>query len=134
MNGIIWTYIKDVSRYIPLFAKAGALILDLNNIVDPTQGLTGEYDGLGLYSNDVHALFLIPLDLVRLSATFFASDAEHPPAKTADAIIPISNLSPDMANYVSVPPDFSVSLAVRYMVLGFLMHLCFACSSTRPSR
>ncbi|KIJ33210.1 hypothetical protein M422DRAFT_131872, partial [Sphaerobolus stellatus SS14] len=35
-TGIIWTYIKDVTRYIPLFAKPGTLILDLNNIVDPT--------------------------------------------------------------------------------------------------
>ncbi|KAF8507339.1 peptide N-acetyl-beta-D-glucosaminyl asparaginase amidase A-domain-containing protein [Hysterangium stoloniferum] len=89
--GIIWTYLKDVSRYMPLFAKPGTLILDLNNIVDPTLGLDGEYD-------------------VRLSATFFASDAKHPPTKSSDAIIPISNLSPDMANYVSVPPAFSASL------------------------
>ena len=45
LNGIIWTYLKDVSRYVPLFAKPGTLILDLNNIVDPSIGLTGQYDG-----------------------------------------------------------------------------------------
>ncbi|KAF8514073.1 peptide N-acetyl-beta-D-glucosaminyl asparaginase amidase A-domain-containing protein [Gautieria morchelliformis] len=90
LNGIIWTFLKDVSRYVPLFAKPGPLILDLDNIVDPNLGLTGEYD-------------------VRLSATFFASDEQHPPAKTADAIIPISNLSPNLANHASVPPSFSLN-------------------------
>ncbi|GJJ12407.1 hypothetical protein Clacol_006649 [Clathrus columnatus] len=87
---ITWTFLKDVTRYTPLFAKPGTLILDLNNLIEPSQGLVGEYD-------------------VTLSATFFAADNEHPPAKTADAIIPISNLSPNMANYVSVPPDFSLN-------------------------
>jgi Peptide N-acetyl-beta-D-glucosaminyl asparaginase amidase A len=43
-TGIIWTYIKDVTRYIPLFAKPGTLILDLNNLL--TQSLTGQYDGM----------------------------------------------------------------------------------------
>jgi Peptide N-acetyl-beta-D-glucosaminyl asparaginase amidase A len=45
LNGIIWTFLKDVSRYVPLFAKPGTLILDLDNIVEP--GLTGQYDGCG---------------------------------------------------------------------------------------
>ncbi|KIJ44380.1 hypothetical protein M422DRAFT_168580, partial [Sphaerobolus stellatus SS14] len=90
LPGIIWTFIKDVSKYVPLFATSGTLILDLDNIVDPSQGLTGEYD-------------------VTLSATFFASSAKHPPAKTANAIIPISNLSPNTANHVSVPPAFSIN-------------------------
>lgn len=87
---ITWTFLKDVTRYTPLFAKAGTLILDLNNLIEPDEGLVGEYT-------------------VTLQATFFASDQQHPPAKTADTIVPISNLSPNMANYVSVPPDFSLN-------------------------
>jgi len=43
--GIIWTVLKDVTKYLPLFAKPGSFILDLNNIIDPKLGLTGEYDG-----------------------------------------------------------------------------------------
>jgi hypothetical protein len=31
--GIIWTYVKDVTRYTPLFAKPGTFILELDNIV-----------------------------------------------------------------------------------------------------
>jgi hypothetical protein len=55
------------------------------------------------------------VSVVRLSAIFFASDVKHPPAKTANAIIPISNLSPNMANYVSVPPAFSASVLVHHL-------------------
>ncbi|EJD44080.1 hypothetical protein AURDEDRAFT_88290 [Auricularia subglabra TFB-10046 SS5] len=90
LGGILWTAVKDVTRFIPLFAKPGTLILDLNNIVDPSQGLTGEY-------------------LVTLTATFFASSSTIPPAKTADLILPLSNLSPTRENYVSVPPALNVS-------------------------
>jgi len=44
-GGIIWTVLKDVTKYLPLFAKPGSLILDLNNIIDHRLGLTGEYNG-----------------------------------------------------------------------------------------
>lgn len=40
-DGIIWTYLKDVTRYTPLFAEAGTFILELDNIVET--GLDGEY-------------------------------------------------------------------------------------------
>ncbi|KZV93370.1 hypothetical protein EXIGLDRAFT_613065 [Exidia glandulosa HHB12029] len=90
--GIIWTACRqDVTKFIPLFAQPGTLILDLDNIVDPNQGLTGEY-------------------LITLTATFFASDRAHPAAKTADVIIPLSNLSPTRQNYVSVPPALNVTV------------------------
>ncbi|KZV93378.1 hypothetical protein EXIGLDRAFT_717351 [Exidia glandulosa HHB12029] len=91
LAGIIWTYLKDVTLFTPLFAKPGRLILDLNNIVDPSQGITGEY-------------------FVRLSVTFYASNLLHPPAKAADTILPLSNFSPDQANYVSVPPALDTVL------------------------
>lgn len=31
--GIIWTYIKDVTRFTPLFAKPGTFILQLDNLI-----------------------------------------------------------------------------------------------------
>lgn len=40
-DGIIWTYTKDVTRYIPLFTKPGTFILELDNIV--TTQLNGQY-------------------------------------------------------------------------------------------
>lgn len=40
-DGIFWTYIKDVTRYIPLFAKPGAFILELDNIL--ATRLNGQY-------------------------------------------------------------------------------------------
>jgi hypothetical protein len=40
-DGIIWTYLKDVTRYTPLFAKDGTLILQLDNLL--TTGLDGQY-------------------------------------------------------------------------------------------
>ncbi|KDQ19824.1 hypothetical protein BOTBODRAFT_27248 [Botryobasidium botryosum FD-172 SS1] len=89
--GIIWTHLKDVSRYLPLFAKPGTLILDLNNIIDTSIGIDGEYD-------------------VTLSATFYASSASIPPAVTSSLIVPLSNLSPSQANYVSVPPALNTTV------------------------
>lgn len=61
-DGIIWTALKDVTKYTTLFANKGCahlptdntpltkrlarvLLLDLGNLVDAGQGLTGEYDG-----------------------------------------------------------------------------------------
>lgn len=40
-DGIIWTYVKDVTRYTPLFAKPGVFILQLDNLIQ--QGLDGVY-------------------------------------------------------------------------------------------
>ncbi|KAG8768307.1 hypothetical protein FRC12_005655 [Ceratobasidium sp. 428] len=90
-TGIIWTHLKDVTKYIPLFAKPGRLIVDLNNIVDTGLGLNGEYD-------------------VRLSATFFAPTLVTSPAPKSDLIIPLSNLSPDQANYAAVPPALNTTV------------------------
>ena len=39
--GIIWTYLKDVTRFLPLFAKPGSFILQLDNLIET--GLDGEY-------------------------------------------------------------------------------------------
>ncbi len=40
-DGIIWTYLKDVTRYIPLFEKPGTFILQLDNLLET--GLDGQY-------------------------------------------------------------------------------------------
>ena len=40
-DGIIWTYLKDVTRYTPLFAEAGTFILQLDNLLET--GLDGQY-------------------------------------------------------------------------------------------
>ncbi|KAJ7940635.1 peptide N-acetyl-beta-D-glucosaminyl asparaginase amidase A-domain-containing protein [Mycena leptocephala] len=89
--GIIWTYVKDVTRYTPLFAKPGTFILELDNIVQT--GLTG------VYSTTVHA-------------TFYASSKQHPPAKKANTIIPLSTLSNTTGNDASVPPSFSINVTL----------------------
>ncbi|KAH9945923.1 peptide N-acetyl-beta-D-glucosaminyl asparaginase amidase A-domain-containing protein [Epithele typhae] len=90
-DGIIWTYLKDVTRYTPLFAKNGTFILQLDNLLET--GLDGQY-------------------ATTLDATFFASDAAHPPAPKADLIIPVSTLANNTGNDASVPPQFSLNVTV----------------------
>ncbi|KAF8077943.1 peptide N-acetyl-beta-D-glucosaminyl asparaginase amidase A-domain-containing protein [Lyophyllum atratum] len=85
-DGIIWTYVKDVSQYSPLFAKSGTFILQLDNLIQT--GLDG------IYSTTVHA-------------TFYASSTRHPAVKKADLIIPLSTLANNTGNQASVPPSFS---------------------------
>ncbi|KAJ7685189.1 peptide N-acetyl-beta-D-glucosaminyl asparaginase amidase A-domain-containing protein [Mycena polygramma] len=90
-TGIIWTYVKDVTRYTPLFAKPGTFILQLDNLIET--GLNG------VYSTTLHA-------------TFFASSKQHPPAKQANTIIPLSTLSNTTGNDASVPPSFSINVTL----------------------
>ncbi|KAJ7172470.1 peptide N-acetyl-beta-D-glucosaminyl asparaginase amidase A-domain-containing protein [Mycena filopes] len=89
--GIIWTYVKDVTRYTPLFAKPGTFILQLDNLIET--GLNG------VYSTTLHA-------------TFYASSKVNPPAKQANAIIPLSTLSNTTGNDASVPPSFSINVTL----------------------
>ncbi|RDX56537.1 hypothetical protein OH76DRAFT_1509456 [Lentinus brumalis] len=90
-DGIIWTHLKDVTRFIPLFSKPGTFILQLDNLLET--GLDGQY-------------------ATTLHATFFASSAKHPPAPKANAIIPVSTLANDTGNDASVPPIFSLNVTV----------------------
>ncbi|KAF7304886.1 Peptide-N4-(N-acetyl-beta-glucosaminyl)asparagine amidase A [Mycena kentingensis (nom. inval.)] len=90
-DGIIWTYIKDVSRFTPLFAKNGTFILQLDNLIQT--GLDG------VYSTTLHA-------------TFYASSPAHPPAIQANTIIPLSTLRNDTGNDASVPPGFSINVTL----------------------
>ncbi|CAA7271697.1 unnamed protein product [Cyclocybe aegerita] len=90
-DGIIWTYIKDVTRYTPLFAKPGTFILQLDNLIQ--EGLDG------IYSTVLHA-------------TYYASSPANPPAPKADLLVPISNMRNDTGNHVSVPPAFSLNITL----------------------
>ncbi|KAJ3558288.1 hypothetical protein NP233_g11538 [Leucocoprinus birnbaumii] len=90
-DGIIWEYIKDVTRYTPLFAKPGTFILQLDNLIQT--GLDG------VYSTVLHA-------------TYYASSNKHPPAKQSNLIVPLSTLANDTGNDASVPPGFSIDVTL----------------------
>ncbi|KAJ7063314.1 peptide N-acetyl-beta-D-glucosaminyl asparaginase amidase A-domain-containing protein [Mycena amicta] len=91
LAGIIWTYVKDVTRFTPLFAKPGTFILQLDNLIET--GLNG------VYSTTLHA-------------TFHASSTKHPPAKQANEIIPLSTLANNTGDDASVPPSFSINVTL----------------------
>lgn len=84
-TGIIWTALKDVSRYVPLFSKPGKLVVDLNNVIDTSIGINGEY-------------------FVTLSVTFYPSTLLHPPAKRASQVISLSQTNTSEPGYVGIPP------------------------------
>ncbi|KAF2273237.1 uncharacterized protein EI97DRAFT_165328 [Westerdykella ornata] len=65
-NGIIWTYIKDMSNYLALFKEPQRIIFDLGNLVDDT------------YTGSWHTT---------LTATFFETEDD---IDAADMIIPVS--------------------------------------------
>ncbi|EKM55501.1 uncharacterized protein PHACADRAFT_256164, partial [Phanerochaete carnosa HHB-10118-sp] len=88
-DGIIWTYLKDVTRYTPLFAKNGTFVLELDNIVET--GLDGEY-------------------ATTLYATFYESSTQNPPGEHADLIIPVTTLEANSGDLASVPPAFSLNV------------------------
>ncbi|KAG0707751.1 peptide N-acetyl-beta-D-glucosaminyl asparaginase amidase A-domain-containing protein [Suillus ampliporus] len=90
-DGIIWTYTKDVTRYIPLFAKYGSFILELDNVV--TSDLNGQY-------------------ATTLYATFYASSGENPTAGQSNMIVPISTMLNNTGNEASVPPAFSLNVTL----------------------
>jgi len=103
-DGIIWEYIKDVTRYTPLFAKPGTFILQLDNLIQ--QGLDGVYSSACFIWSQEYAS---QSRTAVLSATYYASSDSHPPAKTSDLIVPLSTLLNNTGNDASVPPGFSVS-------------------------
>ncbi|KAG2349899.1 hypothetical protein BDR05DRAFT_979958 [Suillus weaverae] len=90
-DGIIWTYTKDVTRYIPLFDKPGTFILELDNIVTSTY--------TGLYATTLYA-------------TFYASSEEYPTAGQSNMIVPISTMRNNTGNEASVPPAFSLNVTL----------------------
>ncbi|KAH9015400.1 peptide N-acetyl-beta-D-glucosaminyl asparaginase amidase A-domain-containing protein [Lactarius pseudohatsudake] len=98
-DGIVWTYVKDVTRFIPLFSKPGTFILQLDNVVE--SGLDGEF-------------------AVTLEATIFSNSSRFPPAQRADLIIPLTTGANNTGNQASVPPGFSVEVTLpRNAVTAF---------------
>ncbi|KAJ7171872.1 peptide N-acetyl-beta-D-glucosaminyl asparaginase amidase A-domain-containing protein [Mycena crocata] len=85
-TGTIWNTIKDVTHFTPLFAKAGDLMMDFSNIIAPDLLLDGVFD-------------------VILTATFYAPTRDFPAAKTADTIIPLSNLDATLPNFFTITDD-----------------------------
>jgi hypothetical protein len=105
-DGIIWTYLKDVTRFIPLFSKPGTFILQLDNIVQT--GSDGKYASEFIYSYNSSRITQ-KYHVATLEATFFASSSQFPPAPRADLIVPLTTLANNTGNDASVPPGFSVS-------------------------
>ncbi|KAH8978891.1 peptide N-acetyl-beta-D-glucosaminyl asparaginase amidase A-domain-containing protein [Lactarius hatsudake] len=98
-DGIVWTYVKDVTRFIPLFSEPGTFILQLDNVIEP--GLDGEY-------------------AVTLEATIFSGSSRFPPAQRADLIVPLTTLANNTGDEASVPPGFSVEVTLpRNAVTAF---------------
>lgn len=116
-NGIIWTYVKDVTRYIPLFAKSGSFILELDNLL---QGrLNGQY--ASMYTSQFEYQFYDHLSTATLFATFYTASQKYPTAGQSNLIVPISTMSNSSADDASVPPAFSVSRNFPYCVVTVLI-------------
>ncbi|KAH9061965.1 peptide N-acetyl-beta-D-glucosaminyl asparaginase amidase A-domain-containing protein [Lactarius vividus] len=99
-DGIIWTYVKDVTRFIPLFSKPGTFILQLDNVIQ--SGLDGEF-------------------AVTLEATIFSGSSLFPPAQRADLIIPLTTLANNTGDEASVPSGFSIEVTLpRNAVTAFI--------------
>ncbi|KAH9003645.1 peptide N-acetyl-beta-D-glucosaminyl asparaginase amidase A-domain-containing protein, partial [Lactarius hatsudake] len=98
-DGIVWTYVKDVTRFIPLFSKPGTFILQLDS--DTRVEYNGEF-------------------AVTLEATIFSGSSRFPPAQRADLIIPLTTLANNAGDEASVPPGFSVEVTLpRNAVTAF---------------
>ena len=81
-NGIIWSYVKDMSSYLALFKTPQKIVFDLGNLIDDTY--TGSWD-------------------TALTATFFTAEDGIEPA---DVILPISaRKSAQNASSAFVVPD-----------------------------
>jgi hypothetical protein len=87
-NGIIWTYVKDMTNYISLFKEPQKIIFDLGNIVDDTY--TGSW-------------------YTTLTATFFTEETSFEPA---DVIIPVSahKSSSDLSSAFVVPDSPAINI------------------------
>ncbi|KXN87539.1 Peptide-N4-(N-acetyl-beta-glucosaminyl)asparagine amidase A [Leucoagaricus sp. SymC.cos] len=85
-TGTVWTTLKDVTHFSPLFAQAGDLMMDFSNIIAPELLLDGVFN-------------------VTLTATFIPFPAGSQKPLAADVIIPLSNLSPTSPNLFTIEDD-----------------------------
>ncbi|KAH9020248.1 peptide N-acetyl-beta-D-glucosaminyl asparaginase amidase A-domain-containing protein [Lactarius hengduanensis] len=107
-DGIVWTYVKDVTRFIPLFAEPGTFILQLDNVIQA--GLDGEF-------------------AVTLEATIFSGSSLFPPAQRADLIIPLTTLANNTGDEASVPPGFSIEVTLPQNAVTAFVELQASASS-----
>ncbi|PNS19487.1 Peptide-N4-(N-acetyl-beta-glucosaminyl)asparagine amidase A [Sphaceloma murrayae] len=82
-NGIIWTYVKDVSPFLSLLKQPQTIIFDLGNII-----------------NDIYTG---PFNVTLTASYYQLSDDETSPA--ADVILPISKGLDNTSSVFNVPPD-----------------------------
>ncbi|QRV90499.1 peptide-N(4)-(N-acetyl-beta-glucosaminyl)asparagine amidase A [Ceratobasidium sp. AG-Ba] len=82
-TGTVWTALKDLTPYSALLAKNGTLLMDFSNIVSKDLGLDGVF-------------------YVTLTATFYSGTLPRTEVAPAEIVLPLSNLSPDHANYFSI--------------------------------
>ncbi|KAH8925071.1 hypothetical protein BT69DRAFT_1260721 [Atractiella rhizophila] len=100
--GIIWTVVKDVSKYIPLLKNPGTLLFDEGNLIDNT------------YTGIFHTI---------VTATFYGSTKTFPVPETADLILPLSRQQTDegQGSVFSTPPSgqtnvtFPINAAEAYV-------------------
>ncbi|KAH9013770.1 peptide N-acetyl-beta-D-glucosaminyl asparaginase amidase A-domain-containing protein [Lactarius pseudohatsudake] len=107
-DGIVWTYVKDVTRFIPLFAEPGTFILQLDNVIQT--GLDGEF-------------------AVTLEATIFSGSSLFPPAQRADLIIPLTTLANNTGDEASAPPGFSIEVTLPQNAVTAFVELQASASS-----
>lgn len=87
-NGIIWTYIKDVSSFLSLFKQPQTLIFDLGNII-----------------NDIYTG---PFNVTLTASYYTVDDTDTLPA--ADVILPVSKRLQNASSVFNVPPDNATNL------------------------
>ncbi|KAI9451406.1 peptide N-acetyl-beta-D-glucosaminyl asparaginase amidase A-domain-containing protein [Lactarius psammicola] len=87
-DGVIRTYLKDVTRFIPCFPNLAHSFCSLTTSLHPhTPANT----------------------LLHSKPRFFASSGHFPPAQRADLIVPLTTLASNTGDVASVSPAFSVS-------------------------
>jgi len=91
--GIIFTVLKDVTRYSALFSEPGELVFDIGNLLSEDLGLTGVYNAT-------------------LTATFYAPAAGWPKTQKADQIIPLGNPGATSDPMFSVPPGGNTTVTL----------------------
>ncbi|WP_242111831.1 peptide-N4-asparagine amidase [Luteimonas aquatica] len=95
-EGIAWQVEKDVSAYASLFTAPQPVEMHLGNVVNDTH--TGVFD-------------------VRLRLQFYPADAAHPPAPSADLVLPLQDLrqdGPDTVGAASLPANAERVVAEVY--------------------
>ncbi|KAH9047740.1 peptide N-acetyl-beta-D-glucosaminyl asparaginase amidase A-domain-containing protein [Lactarius hengduanensis] len=115
-DGIIWTYVKDVTRFIPLFSNPGIFILQLDNVVQP--GLDGEF------AASVPPGFSVEVTLPRNAVTAFA---ELQALENDDEVLWFTNVPNQFLNLfpVGIVADNGPFREVRVLVDGQVAGVAF---------